>query len=95
MYIFTLIAFTIGRPWKKPFHTNKPFMIVLFISLAYSILIAIVPDSRLAVFSVQYLMDEGLNGFVLGVALAFGIFIFILQKAVLEPVSLWIRKKNP
>lgn len=95
MYIFTLISFTIGRPWKKPFFTNKPFMIVLFISITYSILIVIVPDARLAVFNVKYLDDTRINGFVLGIALGFGLFIFILQKAVLEPLSLWIRKKYP
>jgi magnesium-transporting ATPase (P-type) len=78
MYIFTLIAFTIGRPWKKPFYTNKPFMVVLFISLTYSILIVILPLARLAVFEVKYLDSEKINGFVLGVALGFGIFIFIL-----------------
>lgn len=95
MYIFTLISFTIGRPWKKPFVTNKPFMLVLFISLVYSILIVIVPDARLAVFNVEFLSNERINGFVLGIALAFGVFIFILQKAVMEPLSLWIRKRNP
>jgi hypothetical protein len=82
MYIFTLISFTIGRPWKKPFFTNKPFMVVLFISLAYSILIVIVPSSRLELFKVQYLDNETVNGFVVGIALAFGISIFVLQKAV-------------
>lgn len=57
-------------------------MVVLFISLAYSILIVIVPNSRLELFKVQYLDNEKVNGFVLGIALAFGISIFVLQKAV-------------
>jgi magnesium-transporting ATPase (P-type) len=83
MYIFTLIAFTIGRPWKKPFYTNKPFMVVLILSLTYSILIVILPQARLAVFQVKYLDSGNINGFVLGVALGFGIFIFILEKAIL------------
>ncbi len=95
MYIFTLIAFTIGEPWKRSFYTNIPFMIVLVLSLAYSIIIVVVPDSRLALFKVVYMNDSSLNGFVLGTALGFGIFIFILQKAVLEPGSLWLRKKYP
>lgn len=53
-------------------------MLVLIISLTYSILIAIVPSARLAVFNVAYLTIESVDGFVLGVALAFGVFIFIL-----------------
>jgi cation-transporting ATPase 13A3/4/5 len=95
MYIFTLISFTIGRPWKKPFYTNKPFMLVLFISLTYSILIVMIPQARLAVFSVNFMDNEKVNGFVLGIALAFGLFIFVLEKVVMEPLSLWLRKKYP
>jgi hypothetical protein len=54
MYICTLIAFSIGAPWKKPFYTNMPFMIILAISLAYSIIIVVVPEARLPVFYLEY-----------------------------------------
>lgn len=95
MYIFTLIAFTIGQPWKKPFFTNLPFMIVLFISITYSIIIVMVPAARIPIFNVEYMNYDNINGFVLGMALGFGLFIFILQKAILEPFSLWLRMKYP
>jgi len=83
MYIFTLIAFTIGEPWKKPFFTNIPFMIVLAIALIYSIIIVIAPSARIPLFDIEYMSYDNINGFVLGVALGFGIFIFSFQKLVL------------
>jgi len=95
MYIFTLIAFTIGQPWKKPFFVNKPFMIVLFISLAYSSIIVMVPEARLSLFKVEFMNFDNLNGYILGLSWTFGIFIFLLNKLVMEPFSLWIRTKYP
>lgn len=50
MYVFSVIAFSISRPWKKIFLTNIPFMIVLVLVFTYDILICLVPDSRLTVF---------------------------------------------
>jgi hypothetical protein len=38
---------------------------------------------------------DSLNGFILGLSWAFGIFIFLFNKLVMEPFSLWIRNKYP
>jgi hypothetical protein len=82
MYLATLVAFTLGEPWKKPFYTNKIFMVVLIIIVTYSILIVVVPASRISDFQIDYMSDNKLNGFVVGLALAFAFGIFILQKLI-------------
>lgn len=37
MYIMTLLAFSISKPWRKDFYTNPAFMVVLVIMLGYSL----------------------------------------------------------
>jgi F0F1-type ATP synthase membrane subunit b/b' len=49
----------------------------------------------MAVFQVQFMDDSRILGFVLGVAIAFGLTILLLQKLVWEPLSLWLRKRYP
>jgi len=82
MYVFTVLAFNIGAPWRKPFFTNYLFMIPLTIILTYSILMCAVPATRSADFQITFMDDMKVNGFVLGMGLAFGFTIFILQKFV-------------
>jgi hypothetical protein len=55
MYIFTLLAFSIAKPWRKHFVTNPLFMIVLIIILTYSLVMIVVPAARLSLFRVSYL----------------------------------------
>jgi magnesium-transporting ATPase (P-type) len=50
MYIFTLLAFSISKPWRKDFYTNPLFMIVLIVMLSYSLIMIVVPGARLALF---------------------------------------------
>lgn len=95
MYIFTVLAFNIGAPWRKPFFTNLPFMVSLTIILTYAILICVVPVTRLGVFQIVYMDDIRINGFVLGMGLAFGLTVFFLQKFVWEPVTQYCRLKYP
>jgi len=82
MYLATLVSFTLGEPWKKSFYTNKFFMVVLVIVVTYSILIVVVPASRISGFQIDFMTDKALNGFVVGIALAFAFGIFILQKLI-------------
>jgi uncharacterized membrane protein required for colicin V production len=39
--------------------------------------------------------DYRILGFVLGIALGFGLTILLLQKLAWEPLSLWLRNKYP
>jgi cation-transporting ATPase 13A3/4/5 len=43
IYIFTLLAFSISRPWRKEFFTNVPFTVLLVLVLALSTVLVIVP----------------------------------------------------
>lgn len=95
MYIFSLLAFSISKPWRKEFYTNVAFMVVLFIVGAYSILLVIVPESRLSIFEVSYMLSSKLNGFVLGLSFAFGIFMYCCQKFIFEPISYKLKQKYP
>lgn len=80
MYLFTVVAFCIGEPWKKPFYTNKLLVISLLIVFIYCILVIVVPATRWEKFMIVYMTDDSLNGFIVGVALAFGIAILGFQK---------------
>ena len=95
MYIFTLVAFNIGRPWRKPVYTNPLFMIWLSIALCYSLVIIVVPGSRWSEFQVAYIDQSPLTVFVLGMSLGFGIVILVLQKFVWEPFFIWLKTKYP
>jgi len=83
MYIFSFLAFSISKPWRKEFWTNIPFMIVLVIVFVYSVLICVVPDARLGIFELSYMNVSRVNGFVLGIALLFGFFMYGSQKFIL------------
>lgn len=95
MYIFSLLAFSIAKPWRKNFWTNLPFMIVLFIAFTYCVLITVVPDSRLVVFEISWMGSERLNGFILGISILFSVFIYSVQKFIFEPGSVWLKEKYP
>jgi len=95
MYLATMVAFNIGQPWKKSFFTNKFFMGVFIFVFTYSVLICIVPAARLADFGLDFMVYNDINGFVLGISLAFGLTIYGLQKLVWEPLSIWLKEKYP
>lgn len=94
MYVFSVIAFSISKPWKKYFFTNWPFMIVLILVFTYDILICLVPEARLEVFYMQT-FDMQWQGLMCGMGCAYGIFMYIMQKGILENVFNWLREKYP
>jgi len=71
------------------------FMFWFLVMMIYSIILCLYPNSRLAIFQVQFMDDEGLCGFILGIAMAFGITTLLFQKLVWEPLFLWLKKKYP
>lgn len=95
LYLATLCAFSIGAPWRKPFFTNIPFMIVLVIITTYTVLIVVVPASRLEGFNIAYIDDGQLRGFILGIAILFGVSVFTIQKFIWEPLAIWLRENYP
>ena len=82
IYLTTLVAFTLGQPWKKSVYTNKIFMVILTVVLTFTIVIVLVPEAGLLGFKMVFINDIGMNGFVLGLAFFFSLAIFIFQKAI-------------
>ena len=61
LYLFTVLAFSIGGPWRKPFFTNIPFMVVFVFIITYSIVIVMVPAARLGGFQIIFPQDQGFS----------------------------------
>jgi len=47
IYLFTLLAFNIGGPWRKPVFTNIPIMVIFVLVFVYTSLIVVVTSTRL------------------------------------------------
>lgn len=62
-------------------------MIVFIIVFIYSILITVVPATRISDFYLSWMYHTNVNFFVLGMSFAFGIFMYVMQKFVWEPLS--------
>jgi hypothetical protein len=70
-------------------------MIVLVVVLIYSILITVLPATRIPDFFLSWMTHTNINFFVLGMSFAFGIFIYVMQKFVWEPVAQKLREAYP
>lgn len=85
MYIFTLLAFSVSKPWRKEFYTNVPFLIVLILVLAFSSAIILFPNFRIDYMELSRFSDEGLMIAILAVSWGVGVVIYFVQKFLLEP----------
>ena len=82
IYLFTLLAFNIGGPWRKPVFTNIPIMVIFVVVFVYTCLIVVVTSTRLPEFMIAYINEQQVCGFILGIGVLFGVVIFCLQKLV-------------
>lgn len=55
----------------------------------------VVPGSRLALFEIQYMDYARYNWYNFGLALGLGVFIYIEQKFIVEPIFYWLKNKYP
>lgn len=95
MYVATLLAFSISKPWRKPFFTNPFFMVVLIIIGTYNLIMIVVQEARLAIFSISYMSYQPFNWYVFGLALGIGVLLYVVQKFILEPFFNWLKEKYP
>lgn len=98
MYTFSVVAFSISHPFKKFFVTNLPFTIVLIIIFTYDVLIILVPASRVPLFLLETAIlpiNYKYQGLLLGYSLGVGIFMYVCQKFILEPIFNSLREKHP
>lgn len=86
IYVFTLLAFSISRPWRKEFYTNVPFTILLVAVLALSTVLVLVPESRPEFLELDRISYHPLLVFVVILSWGAGLFLFVLQKYVLEGI---------
>lgn len=107
LYVMTMIAFNIAKPWREYFFTNLPLMIAIFFTIAYNqILIFWKDGSFIELHAYDYLPDTQPDGstipgdysmrwVIFGASWGFGVLILVLQKLVFEPVSGYLIKKYP
>lgn len=86
IYVFTLLAFSISRPWRKEFYTNVPFTVLLVAVLALSTVLVLVPESRPKFLELDRISYHPLLVFVVVMAWGVGVFLYVLQKHVLEGI---------
>lgn len=92
MYIFTLLAFFISQPWRKDFWTNTPFMCMLVIVFGYNVLLCVLPQSRVGYLYLGTITSEKVAWLILQLALAIGLFIYTVQKYILEHIMLYLTR---
>ena len=96
IYLASVLAFNISRPWRKEVFTNLPLVIVTVLALAYNTILAVVPGGRLGIFSLINLSDNpDVALFIYVAGLGFSIFMYVNQKFILEPLSDWLIRKYP
>lgn len=66
-------------------------MIVLIIMLTYSLIFIVVPEARLNILEANQITYMPFLWYIFGLAVGIGLFIYILQKFILEPLFNWLR----
>lgn len=89
----SVLAFSISYPWRKEFFTNIPFLIVVVLAFAANCVICMVPGADWSEFKLDHLPTTNVRLYLLITSLGFSVFIYLLQKLVLEPISYKIVKK--
>lgn len=55
MYLFSVLAFNISKPWRKDFWTNIPLLIMAIVALTYNVLATIIKEVDWDVFELIHL----------------------------------------
>lgn len=70
-------------------------MLILLVFYTYSVLLVMVPEARLEILTVINMDNLQFNGFILGLANAFGIFMYLNQKLILENIFGYLKRSYP
>jgi len=65
MYLFSVLAFNISKPWRKDFWTNIPLLLVVLMALAYNILATLIKEADWEVFELVHLHSQQLRVYLL------------------------------
>lgn len=58
IYIGVILAFSIGKPFRRPFYTNIWFSVNIIILEIYAVLMALFPSTRLPWFDFSDTLNE-------------------------------------
>lgn len=96
VYVITMIAFNIAKPWREYFFTNLPLMIAIGLTLLYNHILLFWPDGSFnELHASDYLPDYPIRWIIFGTSWGFCLVILFLQKVVFEPLSNKLVKENP
>ena len=84
LFVATMIAFNIAKPWREYLITNLPLMVVIIITLVYNNTLILWGDSAWADFySNDYIPDGHMRWVIFIASLGFSVVIYIVQKLIL------------
>jgi hypothetical protein len=96
IYVITMVAYNISKPWREGFYTNLPLMIMIGLALLYNHIILFWAEGTwVLLFDSKWLPDYNSRWVIFGASWGFGLIIYFLQKVVFEPTSNWLVKKYP
>lgn len=78
-YLFSIIAFTITRPWKKPIYTYIPFVLLLIVLLGYSMIIGVDERASLPGFNLNTIYKGNASKFIVGLGLSIGLTMVLIH----------------
>lgn len=87
----TIVGFIITRPWKKEFYTYWPFTLFYLGALVYTLLIIVVPASRLGLFRLNRIKSQDFCLFIFAVAVSVSLLVVFMQKCVYIPFFRWLK----
>ena len=90
----SMMGFMITKPWKQEFYRYLPFTVPFVVVFVYTCLLYVVPAVRPAFFHIKHLNSGVFNRVLLGLGLAVGVFIILLQKWVLVPGFRWLDEQR-
>lgn len=96
IYVVTMIAFNIAKPWREYFFTNLPLMIAIVLTLMYNQFLIFWSDASWVEFHASdYVPDYTMRWIVFGASWGFGLVIFVNKKLILDPLSDKLIKAYP
>jgi magnesium-transporting ATPase (P-type) len=95
IYLVSVLAFNISRPWRKEFYFNAPLVVAAALALTYNVVMALVAGADWDIFDIIHLISFEVRLYLTLASLLFSILIYVCQKAILEPLSYKLIKRYP
>jgi len=90
--VFACLAFSNGKPFRRPFYTNIPFTIMLFITFSCIWFLMISPEPREVVFEIPDTIPGYYYAIIFAISCGFGIAILVWEMVCVKPISNMLEK---